>query len=68
MMQSLSWFRILAGLIVGTVLGALFGVVFGWTASWFANGPEVWLGIRESAPWFAVMGAVAGFLMGFEKK
>jgi hypothetical protein len=46
----------------------VFGAGFGWIASWFSMGPDVWQGISESAPWFAVMGIVAGFIIGTEKR
>lgn len=68
MMQSPSWLKIIGSLIVGTVLGGVFGATFGWMASWFATGLDAWQGIRESAPWFAVMGAVGGVLLGLEEK
>ena len=60
--------KIVSSLIVGVFLGGVFGALFGWVASWFAMGPDVWQGIRESAPWFAVMGGVAGFVIGIEKQ
>ena len=68
MMRQQPWLRLLGCVVAGAVLGGLFGAVCGWIASWFANGPDVWQGIRESAPWFAMMGVVAGFVIGIEKK
>ncbi|MEB3298748.1 MAG: hypothetical protein VKO21_04610 [Candidatus Sericytochromatia bacterium] len=61
------WLRVPVGLAAGAVAGAAFGAAFGWMASWFAMGPDAWQGVRESAPWFAVVGATAGFLLGLER-
>ncbi|MEM6647489.1 MAG: hypothetical protein AAF730_14690 [Bacteroidota bacterium] len=52
---------LLTATVVGTVFGALFGVFFGASASLFHNGPETMVGILESWPWFAVVGAAMGF-------
>ncbi|MEB3237600.1 MAG: hypothetical protein VKO64_08245 [Candidatus Sericytochromatia bacterium] len=60
------WMRVPAGLVVGAALGAAFGAVFGWMASWFAMGPDPWQGVRETAPWFAAVFAIGGFLIGLE--
>lgn len=60
--------HIAGSVVVGGLLGGVFGAGFGWIASWFSMGPDVWQGISESAPWFAVMGIVAGFIIGTEKR
>ncbi|MEM1096491.1 MAG: hypothetical protein AAGJ10_17970 [Bacteroidota bacterium] len=59
---SVSPFALLfTAVVVGTVFGGLFGVFFGAAASLFHNGPETMVGITESWPWFAVVGAAMGF-------
>ena len=68
MRTGFDWRRLFLGLLFGAVLGVCFGAAFGWTASWFEMGPEPWQGIRESAPWFAIVFAFGGFLMSLEQE
>jgi hypothetical protein len=51
----------------GTLAGALYGMFFGAMASLFEGGPTILNGIRESWWWFASFGAVAGFVIAFER-
>ena len=54
--------------LAGAAFGGAFGVFFGATASVFQGGPELFQGIRESAPWFGTLGAIAGSVIGLEKQ
>jgi hypothetical protein len=66
-LEQRDWLRVPMGLAAGGLAGAAFGAVFGFMASWFAMGPGAWQGVCESAPWFAAVGGLGGFLIGLER-
>lgn len=51
----------------GALFGIGFGVFFGAVASLFQGGPGLLQGIKESTPWFSILGTIAGFLLALEK-
>lgn len=67
-LKAIPWMNTGRKMTAGMILGLIFGVFFGSVASIFHNGPDLLMGIRESAPWFAAFGAFAGFVLGLEKE
>ncbi len=53
--------------VVGGLSGGAFGAAFGALAHLFAGGPGLVDGIVESAPFFAVCGAVAAAIIATEQ-
>lgn len=58
--------RILVGVAAGGAFGLVFGVAFGALAHVFAGGPPLVQGMVESAPFFALCGALGGAALGAE--
>lgn len=58
--------RIAAGFAAGGTLGLAFGAAFGALAHVFAGGPTVAQGVIESAPFFALCGALGGAVVATE--
>jgi hypothetical protein len=53
--------------VVGALSGGAFGAAFGALAHLFAGGPGLVEGVTESAPFFAVCGAIAAAVMATEQ-